>query len=245
MESLHYALNNSGNVTTIFNPSPLPRPDEIDKFPWQKIDWLLVNEGEALDLHSVLTHQDQENGTPIRDIIAGLSDQPPLSQTNIICTLGKDGVLAFIPTCHKPKSLHDAPSFMYFPAAKLQGTTRDTTGAGDCFTGYFVQGLMEFDAHAKVGREIREEDVARILKICVQVGIHCFFWTHLRLIMFRLQGCALRSMEQLKAYRIEQRWIHGCLLTESSSTLIYTVHKTFLKNCLPALALYGIGLLVF
>jgi ribokinase len=182
MVSIHYALNHSREMTTIFNPSPVPNSAEIADFPWQKIDWLLVNEGEALDLYNALTHPALESSTStitpntmsdcrlIGEIIAGLSEHPSLCKTNIICTLGKDGVLAFIPMFHKPKSTQDVPTSMYLPAAKLQGTIRDTTGAGDCFTGYFVEGLMEFGPHARVGREIQEEDVARILKRCVQVS---------------------------------------------------------------------------
>jgi ribokinase len=179
MASNHYALNHSGGGTTIFNPSPLPGPAEIDNFPWQKVDWLIVNEGEALDLYNALTHTNTtasstSESQPIRELINGLSKQPSLCKTNIICTLGKDGVLAFIPAFHKSKSSQDTSTFLYLPAAKLQGTIRDTTGAGDCFTGYFVEGLMEFGAHAKIGSEIQEEDIAQILKVCVQVNKHCF-----------------------------------------------------------------------
>lgn len=182
MDAIHYALNHSGEVTTIFNPSPLPTPGEIDHFPWQKVDWLLVNEGEALDLYKDLVRSEWDNATtisnmsespPIRELISSLSEQPSLCKANIICTLGKDGVLAFIPTFHKPKSSHDVATFMYFPAAKLQGSIRDTTGAGDCFTGYFVASLMEFGARARVGKEILEDDIAQILKRCVQAAGMC------------------------------------------------------------------------
>jgi ribokinase len=187
MESTLHALNNLVNVTTIFNPSPLPTFNQINSFPWHKVDWLLVNEGEALDLYNTFVHKDRDKvrpGTagPIHEMIAGLSEQPPLSNTNIICTLGEDGVLAVIPRFHKRNALHGSPSFMSFPAVNLQGTTRDTTGAGDCFTGYFVAGLMEFGPHAEVGREIQEEDIARLLKTCVQVhvlSLHLHFTTDL------------------------------------------------------------------
>ncbi|GLB45170.1 putative catalyzes the phosphorylation of ribose at O-5 in a reaction requiring ATP and magnesium [Lyophyllum shimeji] len=176
-ESTLYALNNSGNATTIYNPSPMPSPDQIKSFPWNKVDWLIVNEGEAEDLYNALC---EPNGRPAgsvprshRELLSLLSGQPAFATTNIICTLGKDGVLAFIPAFHRPKTAHEAPSFMHFPAATLQGTIRDTTGAGDCFTGYFVQGLMEFGPGARVGDEIREQDVAKILKICIQAAGMC------------------------------------------------------------------------
>ena len=37
-------------IITIMNPSPLPNADQIREFPWGKLTWLIVNEGEARDL---------------------------------------------------------------------------------------------------------------------------------------------------------------------------------------------------
>jgi len=149
----------------ILNPSPLPSADEIREFPWQKVDWLVVNETEAEGLYLSMLGTE---GTPspslsTREVLILLSAQPLFKETNIVCTLGADGVLAFIPTFHRPIT----PSFIYLPAARLQGEIRDSTGAGDCFTGYFVQGLMEFGPHAVVGKDIKELDITRILKRCV------------------------------------------------------------------------------
>ncbi|KAG5642176.1 hypothetical protein DXG03_003439 [Asterophora parasitica] len=176
LESTLYALENARNATTIYNPSPMPSSSQIKSFPWDRVDWLIVNEGEAEDLYNALSESHGRRGaSPAvsrshRELLSILSAQPAFATTNIICTLGKDGVLAFIPAFHRPRTAHEAPSFMHFPAATLQGTIRDTTGAGDCFAGYFVQGLMEFGPHARVGREIREHDVAKVLKTCVQVS---------------------------------------------------------------------------
>ncbi|KAF5375705.1 hypothetical protein D9615_009362 [Tricholomella constricta] len=178
LESTLCALENFKSTTTIYNPSPLPSVEQIRVFPWNKVDWLIVNEGEAEDLYNALSESEgrHPDTTPNiltrshRELLSLLSAQPAFATTNIICTLGKDGVLAFIPAFHRPRTAHEAPSFMHFPAATLQGTIRDTTGAGDCFTGYFVQGLMQFGPHARMGRDIREQDVAKILKTCVQVG---------------------------------------------------------------------------
>lgn len=171
LESTLHALNNARNATTIYNPSPLPTVDEIKAFPWSRVHWLIVNEGEAEDLYRALRGSDAEQDDPRshHERLFLLSAQPAFSTTNIICTLGKDGVIAYIPALHKPKVAGEEPSFMQFPATTLQGTIRDTTGAGDCFTGYFVQGLMEFGPQARVGDEIQEQDVATILKTCVQV----------------------------------------------------------------------------
>ena len=170
--SMQYALDNARNATIIYNPSPLPSDQELSRFPWNKIDWLIVNEAEATGICRSL-NRSRANTTAnmsTRELVFLLSAHPSFATTNIICTLGGDGVLAFIPTFHRPKTAHEAPSFMHLQAAKLQGEIRDTTGAGDCFTGYFVQGLMEFGPYAKVGKTVREQEIARILKMSVYVS---------------------------------------------------------------------------
>ena len=170
--SMQYALDNARNATIIYNPSPLPSDQELSRFPWNKIDWLIVNESEATGICRSL-NRSRANTTAnmsTRELVFLLSAHPSFATTNIICTLGGDGVLAFIPTFHRPKTAHEAPSFMHLQAAKLQGEIRDTTGAGDCFTGYFVQGLMEFGPYAKVGKTVREQEIARILKMSVYVS---------------------------------------------------------------------------
>lgn len=61
---------------------------------------------------------------------------------------------------------------LYIPASKLYGATRDSTGAGDCFTGYFVQGLMRMwdDAHASTTTLLpTREQYEALLHECVQV----------------------------------------------------------------------------
>jgi len=193
IQSTHYALQNARNATVILNPSPLPSPDEILGFPWHKVDWLIINEVEAEGLHRSMSGTE---GTPpsmsTQDLLISLSAQPFLKETNIVCTLGADGVLAFIPTFHRPITEGEAPSFIYLPAAILQGEIRDSTGAGDCFTGYFVQGLMELGPDAVVGKDIKELDITRILKICVHVSRALVALTcklYLQLLIFRRQGC--------------------------------------------------------
>ncbi|KAF8809137.1 Ribokinase-like protein [Phlegmacium glaucopus] len=166
MQSTHYALQNAKNATVILNPSPLPSPGEIREFPWHKVDWLIVNEAEAEGLHLSMS-EGTSSPMSTRDLLVLLSAQPVFKETNIVCTLGAGGVLAFIPTLHRPVAAHEAPSFIYLPAARLQGEIRDSTGAGDCFSGYFVQGLMECGPNAVVGKDIKERDITRILKMCV------------------------------------------------------------------------------
>ncbi|KAF9010286.1 Ribokinase-like protein [Cyathus striatus] len=174
--STYYALMNVKNATIIVNPSPLPRGEEIFNIPWRKVDWLVVNESEVEGLYHAMSKQKTKatsHSLSTRELVFLLSEQSLFQNVNIICTLGADGVLAFIPTFHRPKTIHEAPSFMHVPAAKLIGGVCDTTGAGDCFAGYFVQGLMEFGPSAKIGLEIREHNIARILKTCVHAAGMC------------------------------------------------------------------------
>jgi len=162
MQSTHYALQNARNATVIFNPSPLPSPDEIREFPWHKVDWLIVNEAEAEGLYLSMSSMELGTSPPsmsTRDLLILLSDQPLFKKMNIVCTLGADGVLAFISTFHRSMIAHKASSFIHLPAAKLQGDIRDSTGAGDCFTGYFVRGLMEFGPDAVVGKDTKLFDI--------------------------------------------------------------------------------------
>jgi len=105
-----------------------------------------------------------------RELVSALSNLQKFQHTNIVCTLGTNGVLVFMPRFHRPKTENETPSFMYFPAAKLMGGVKDTTGAGDTFAGYFVRGIMEFGPGAEVGKEIGERDVMAVLKVCVQVS---------------------------------------------------------------------------
>jgi ribokinase len=38
------------NVTTIYNPSPMPTSSQLAAFPWNCVGWLIVNEGELGDI---------------------------------------------------------------------------------------------------------------------------------------------------------------------------------------------------
>lgn len=151
-------------LSTMFNPSPMPTKEQLIAFPWDKLTWLIVNEGEASDMNKVLAPAgDVSVPTFDKDApYASLSAYPillRLSQcipaTNIVCTLGGAGVLAYVPCLQAPP--------VFLPAAKLQGTVRDTTGAGDCFTGYLVAGLMQLDG------PLTPQSLVQVLRRCVQV----------------------------------------------------------------------------
>ncbi|KAJ3986041.1 Ribokinase-like protein [Lentinula detonsa] len=167
---------------TIFNPSPMLSDAEIELFTWNKLSWLIVNEGEAFDLYKSLSGDTPDipipdvNGSsfvniPAYSTLFRLSSCIP--KTNIVCTLGAAGVLALVPslqeTADASTALNSDPIFL--PVAKLQNGVIDTTGAGDCFTGYLVAGLMKL--HDEGVKALRREDVMSILKRCVQAAGMC------------------------------------------------------------------------
>ncbi|KAJ6498576.1 Ribokinase-like protein [Mycena vitilis] len=159
------ARASSSKISTIFNPSPMPTSEEFESFPWHHLTWLIVNSVEALALCNALKLEIQSgvgSASPVeaaKPLLSGLSSFMPT--TNIVCTLGADGVLAqFI--------LFKQSEPLYLPAAMLQGTIRDTTGAGDCFTGYLVDGLMRLE-----GQEVTLKDYTEVLRRSVQAAGMC------------------------------------------------------------------------
>ncbi|KAJ7472432.1 Ribokinase-like protein [Mycena galericulata] len=155
----------SSKIATIFNPSPMPTPEQLRAFPWKQLTWLIVNSGEALDLCKALDLAIEDVGASVsavdaaKPLILRLFSHMPT--TNLVCTLGADGVLAKF-------SLPDESEPVYLPAAKLQGTARDTTGAGDCFTGYMVAGLMRLE-----GQKATAADYISVLKRSTQAAGMC------------------------------------------------------------------------
>jgi ribokinase len=171
----YLAVARGRRVTTIFNPSPMPSPKDLLAFPWSTLDWLIVNESEAVELLRAL-------GTPNSGLASsGLTGENMLAPsiitaysviarlhahayfaptTRIVCTLGHLGVVALDPNLTNP---------VYVPAIELQGNVRDTTGAGDCFTGYFVAGLMRLEDE---GRQMDEVTFRQILERCVKVRLN-------------------------------------------------------------------------
>lgn len=152
----HVRAAGANGVVSVFNPSPMLSPEELRAFPWDCLSWLIVNEGELLDLLQAMRIAGSSAAGPSadlretakRDMLALRNAQGFSSSVGIICTLGAQGVLCL------PSGATDA---MYLPAGKLEDKVRDTTGAGDCFAGYFVAGLM------------RNESVEDALKTCLTV----------------------------------------------------------------------------
>ncbi len=169
--TLAYLLDaHARGVVTIFNPSPMPADVQLHLFPWTRLSWLIVNQGEAESLLRVIggnsTNQETEaeyhaewpNDDALRVAfltLNKLSHSGALPSTSVVCTLGATGVLA---------SMQSPKEMFYLPAATLQGDVRDTTGAGDCFTGYFVAGLMQFG-----NRQPSKVEMIKLLRHSVQV----------------------------------------------------------------------------
>ncbi|KAJ7770260.1 Ribokinase-like protein [Mycena maculata] len=161
----YLARGSSSKISTIFNPSPMPTPEELRVFPWHQLTWLIVNSGEALDLCKALrleVPQTCASASAVdvaKPLLSRLSSHMPT--TNLVCTLAADGVLAQFTLLGESVPVH-------LPAAKLQGTTRDTTGAGDCFAGYMVAGLMRLK-----GQKATAADYVSVLKRCTQAAGMC------------------------------------------------------------------------
>jgi ribokinase len=151
VEYLHSAASLPHKVTTLFNPSPMPDAEQLQAIPWNLIDWLLLNEGEAVDIAQAMVG-DAPAPMTVRteaclpaqaqtalQVLSQLQSHPALAKVNYVCTLGALGVLVFQQT-------QEGPHIAYHPAAPLRNPLKDTTGAGDCFAGYFVAGLMRAEA---------------------------------------------------------------------------------------------------
>ena len=154
----------------MFNPSPIPADAELHAFPWAALSWLIVNEGEAESLLRMIGgntgNHKVEDGYPVNwpddnnlrlafSTLNKLRHSERLVSTGVVCTLGATGVVA---------SMCGLKEILFFPAATLEGDVRDTTGAGDCFTGYFVAGLMESRSN-----QLSKDEAVELLRLCVQV----------------------------------------------------------------------------
>ncbi|EJU01595.1 Ribokinase-like protein [Dacryopinax primogenitus] len=160
LEFLKYAKEKG--IRTIYNPSPLLPKEEIAKFPWGMVDYLLLNEHEAAALADATAPHAHAHSLPptskapqIATVLTRLQ-QPLFQHCTVILTLGGQGVVAHI----------SKDEIYYLPAATLRGTVRDSTGAGDCFTGYFVEGLLS-------GREKEQDGWKGLLRRCVVAAGMC------------------------------------------------------------------------
>jgi ribokinase len=161
-------------------------PEELRSFPWDDLSWLIVNEGELMDLLEAFKSapgsgsESRSRSGPSTGAGAGNGSEKPLEEraeglmqalhtsdgfskeVSIICTFGAEGITYFQPPSASSSSGGNGPpagvKTGHLPAAKLERPLKDTTGAGDCFAGYFAAGLM------------RGEELEEVLKNCLTVS---------------------------------------------------------------------------
>jgi ribokinase len=117
-----------GEVVKILNPAPLR---SIGLSILSKIDIIIPNEGELLQLHSLLKLEELK-GNNKEKIIQASKNISSLGIKTIITTLGKNGSI-----------IYDAEEdkITEVPAFKVQAI--DTVGAGDCFNGVVASKLCQ------------------------------------------------------------------------------------------------------
>jgi ribokinase len=163
----------SQSITTIFNPSPMPSSSELRSFPFHQLDWLIVNEGELASIFKSLVGEPlPASNNPEESIKNSMKLFSKLSsRTGIICTLGPQGVLFVRPSPGSEGGVQTG----HLPAAKLENALKDTTGAGDCFMGFFAAGLAKSEQKAgSKEKDISDEAFEEILKTCLTVRIFRF-----------------------------------------------------------------------
>ncbi|CAG8597111.1 17600_t:CDS:2 [Acaulospora morrowiae] len=116
-----------------FNPAPLS-VNIMEIFSFDLVDYLILNKLEAKQLHEQILKMNNSTGldrlypTP-EEALKTLSIEFP-QLVGIIITLGSEGLIAWYRPMNK---LYTLTSF--------KTTVRDSTGAGDAFTGYFVASI--------------------------------------------------------------------------------------------------------
>ncbi len=173
-------------LTNVFNPSPMLSADSLRAFAWPDLTWLIVNEGELESLLSAFDAlQPREGGISTiqyaSDLVIALHRCPTFAPSvSVLCTLGAQGILYF----EAPGKSMKEPIIHHLPAAPLLKPLKDTTGAGDCFAGYFVAGLMTSPSGTALSRILQESltvscpasrtssALMRIVGLCIMRGEH-------------------------------------------------------------------------
>ncbi|GAA5917506.1 hypothetical protein JCM6882_005495 [Rhodosporidiobolus microsporus] len=156
-------LAKQGGLTTIFNPSPMLPREELEAFPWAHVDWLLINEGEGETLLAALSPAEAAGAAPSpEDLLKQLRGTVLGGLTGIIMTRGAQGVCA---------SLKGSEKVVAVGAGKVEGKVVDTTGAGDCFTGFFATLLSTLPPTSTV--PLTPSKLNQILTIACQAAAMC------------------------------------------------------------------------
>ncbi|KAM0791988.1 hypothetical protein ACM66B_007101 [Microbotryomycetes sp. NB124-2] len=180
-------------VVTVFNPSPMMTLAQAKVLPLFELDWLIVNQGEAREIYKlyeeIVMDDSSVYGRPSDDFDVGpLDDEQAeavqrlstllanvtlsdINLTGIVMTMGSEGSVVFL----NPHGLAGegdfyGPKMWRIPAGKLVNPVRNTTGAGDCFTGYFVTmlGMLSEDP-----RRPTKGNVKSALQVASQAAAMC------------------------------------------------------------------------
>ncbi len=123
-----FKIAKQGEVIKILNPAPL-KPISLSIL--NNIDIIIPNEGELLQLHSLLKLKELVGNSKDR-IIQASKDISRFGIKTIITTLGNKGCILYDATEDKITEV---------PAFKVQAI--DTVGAGDCFNGVVASKLCQ------------------------------------------------------------------------------------------------------
>ncbi|NVM19744.1 MAG: ribokinase [Candidatus Lokiarchaeota archaeon] len=123
-----YKIAAKGEVVKILNPAPL-KPIGLSIL--SNIDIIIPNEGELLQLHSLLKFK-ESIGNRKDKIIRASKEISSLGIKTIITTLGKKGCIIYVA---------EEDKIIEVPAFKVQAI--DTVGAGDCFNGVVASKLCQ------------------------------------------------------------------------------------------------------
>ena len=155
--------------------------EQLRSSPWETVNWLIMNEGEVDGLFAALDPSGDLDRAGVvipstwpqdpilsraHELLHALRSLPDFpNSVNLVCTLGSLGVLTLPASSNENGERNDA---IYVPATRLEDPVIDTTGAGDCFTGYFVAGCMRHWAENE-GSEPGRNELEGIVKLAVQV----------------------------------------------------------------------------
>ncbi|CAG8517952.1 3506_t:CDS:2 [Paraglomus brasilianum] len=185
-------------LVVVFNPAPMV-PNITEQFDFSHVDHLILNQHEARQIHPQLSLSRNSDSKQRSDDIAGretddISDLRIIMNdisaafpriTTIIITLGRHGVIA------KFKGDDDV-----FQWDAVKSVARDTTAAGDCFTGYYVAGLIRgFSVDEPVSGE-RMKNAIKMATVASGLAV-------------TREGAmdSIPTMEEVEARMIELKWI--------------------------------------
>ena len=131
--------------------------DAAKSFPWDCVDWLLVNEQEAWDLIDMLTDAEAPSTDPLATLraIDTLKDL-----TGLIMTKGDKGVSV---------ATKGSEGDTVHISAAVAEHVRDTTGAGDCFAGFFATLFSTLPR----SQPVSSSKLASLLNVCAEAAAMC------------------------------------------------------------------------